>query len=132
MVALCGKKKRRVSQSIPSSREKQKPPKNVRPPVDLGVLAIVDNLLDNVKVEELGQVLLDEGKPLFGRHLRHGGGLGSFLCVVARVRFFFFFFFFCVVWKEWIGSVRDGNTLIKQQYYQAVTQSIRQRPLRVP
>lgn len=44
-----------------------------RSPVDLGVLPLVDDLLNNVKVERLGQVLLDQGDPLLGGHRCHGG-----------------------------------------------------------
>lgn len=44
-----------------------------RSPVDLGVLPIVDNLLNNLKVERLGQVLLDQGDPFLGGHRCHGG-----------------------------------------------------------
>lgn len=43
-----------------------------RSPVDLGVLPIVDDLLNNVKVERLGQVLLDQGDPFLGGHRCHG------------------------------------------------------------
>lgn len=44
-----------------------------RSPVDLGILPIVDNLLNNLKVERLGQVLLDQGDPFLGGHRCHGG-----------------------------------------------------------
>lgn len=44
-----------------------------RSPVDLGVLPIVDDLLNNLKVERLGQVLLDQGDPFLGGHRCHGG-----------------------------------------------------------
>lgn len=46
---------------------------NVRSPVDLGVLAFADDLLDHVEVKHFGQILLDQSDPLFGGHLRHVG-----------------------------------------------------------
>lgn len=46
---------------------------DVRSPVNLGIISFIDDFLNHVKVECLGQVLLDQGDPLLGRHLRHGG-----------------------------------------------------------
>lgn len=55
------------------SRRRNKEDVYSRSPVDLGILAIVNNLLDDVEVERLGQVLLDQGDPLLGGHLCHCG-----------------------------------------------------------
>lgn len=44
-----------------------------RSPVNLGIFPIVDDLLNNVEVERLGQILLDQGDPFLGGHRCHGG-----------------------------------------------------------
>lgn len=44
-----------------------------RSPVNLRILPIVDDLLNNVEVERLGQILLDQGDPFLGGHRCHGG-----------------------------------------------------------
>lgn len=43
-----------------------------RTPVDLGITALVEDLLDDFGVEELSEVLADEGEPLLGFCGRHG------------------------------------------------------------
>lgn len=58
---------------------------NVRSPVDLRIISFVDDPLDHVKIECLGQVLLDQGDPLLGRHLRHGGRCFSGELVVGKM-----------------------------------------------
>jgi sulfur carrier protein ThiS len=42
-----------------------------RTPVDLGIAALVDDLLQDLGIEELGEVLADEGEPLLRSRFRH-------------------------------------------------------------